>query len=160
MAANSAPSDKRLVLDNDVFTDWRKRRPHTVLAVNDYQLQFKELPKLTSVTVFEALWGIESRIVKPKAPNEPIEQWRLEVEQLIQSCGVLEFNRGAAEIAAYIFARLSHSQRNQHWRDVFIAATALAHDHGVATRNKDDFELVGRDLPTHAPTLHLAIWKS
>ncbi len=83
----------------------------------------------------------------------------MEMEEFVQTCGVLDFDERAASIAAHIFPRLSQSQRNRHWRDILIAATALAHGCGVATRNKDDFELIGRDLPSHSRILHLAIWK-
>ena len=82
------------------------------------------------------------------------------MEQLIRTCGVLDFNQLAANIAAYIFARLSKSQRNKHWCDVFIVATALAHGYGVATRNQRDFEMIGQHPPPSAPILYLAIWKS
>lgn len=42
----------------------------------------------------------------------------------------LSFNQDAAKIAAaYIFPRLLQKERNQHWTDVFITATALAHDY-------------------------------
>jgi predicted nucleic acid-binding protein len=160
MAVAAASPKTPLVLDNDVFTDWRKHRQHVELAVEDYLIQINAYPKLTSVTVLEARWGFESQVIKLGSLDPKIEQWRLEMEQFVQTCGVLDFDERAASIAAYIFPRLSQSQRNRHWRDILIAATALAHGCGVATRNKDDFELIGRDLPAHAPTLHLAVWKS
>jgi predicted nucleic acid-binding protein len=159
MAVMSASPSMPLVLDNDVFTDWRKHRQHARLAIKDYRARFKEHPMLASVTVFEARWGFESQAVKLGGLDPSHEQWRLEMEDLISSCGVLSFDQEASAIAAYIFARLSHSQRNQHWRDIFIAATAIAHGHGLATRNQADFELIGQHLPPYAPTLHLAIWK-
>jgi len=149
-----------LILDNDVFTDWRKHRQHVRLAIMDYLARFKAYPLLASVTVFEARWGFESQTIKHGGRLDPQhEQWRLEMEGLIASCGVLDFDQEASAIAAHIFARLSHSQRNQHWCDVFIAATAMAHGRGVATRNRTDFELIGQHLPPYASTLHLAIWK-
>jgi predicted nucleic acid-binding protein len=63
-------------------------------------------------------------------------------------------------IASHIIARLSARARNRNWADVFIVATTLAHGYGVATRNQSDFELIGRHLPSSAPDLYLAIWKS
>jgi predicted nucleic acid-binding protein len=160
MAVIAAPPSRPLAMDNDVFTDWRNHRQGISLLIKDYRLRFKRFPKLTSITVLEARWGFESQIVKFGGLDPKAEQWRSEMEGLIQTCGVLDFDERAASIAAHIFPRLSQSQRNRHWRDILIAATALAHGCGVATRNKDDFELIGRDLPTHAPTLHLAVWKS
>lgn len=107
----------------------------------------------------EARWGFESQIVRLGALDLKAEQWLSEMETFIQTCGVLDFDQHAASIAAHIFARLSQSQRNRHWRDILIAATAVAHGYGVATRNKDDFVLIGKDLPDIFPTLYLAIWK-
>ncbi|MGH9753838.1 MAG: type II toxin-antitoxin system VapC family toxin [Blastocatellia bacterium] len=159
MAIVAASPKTPLALDNDVFTDWRKHRQGVGLAIKDYKARFKEFPKLTSITVFEARWGFESQVVKFGGLDPETEQMRSEMEELIQTCGVLDFDQHAASIAAHIFARLSQSHRNRHWRDILIAATALAHGYGVATRNKDDFELIGRDLPDLSPTLYLAIWK-
>lgn len=160
MAVAAASPKTPLVLDNDVFTDWRKHRQHVESAVEDYLIRINAYPKLTSVTVLEARWGFESQIIKLGSLDPQIEQWRLEMEQFVRTCGVLDFDQRAASIAAHIFPRLSQSQRNRHWRDILIAAAALAHGSGVATRNKDDFELIGRDLPAHAQTLRLAVWKS
>lgn len=148
-----------LVLDTDVFTDWSQQRPHTVNFIRAYLSQNKFPPKLAAVTVFETHRGFEKLIVKSGSLDQPTQRLRSRVEQLIQDYGVLAFDQRAAEIAAYVYARLSRSTQNRQWRDVFIAATALAHGHGVATRNQSDFDLIGQHLPPQSPTLHLAIWK-
>lgn len=159
MPALSAPPGIPLVLDTDVFSDWDKRRPHTVAAIKSYLIQMKRPPRLTTITVFEVQNGFESVVAKSGSLEQAKQQMRTQAEQLIQACGVLEFNQRAAEIAAYIYSRLAHRHQNKHWRDVFIAATALAHGRGVATRNKADFELIGNHLPQHCQILYLAIWK-
>lgn len=158
MSAAPPLDDTPLLLDNDVFTHWRNQKPTIKSAINDYVKRLKSFPKLPSITIFEAQWGIEREIVK-QGDNELLSLNRDRVEELIQTCGTLDFTRDAASIAAYVFARLSKSQRNQHWKDVFIAATALAHGHGVATKNREDFELISQHLPAYAPILYLAIWK-
>jgi predicted nucleic acid-binding protein len=78
---------------------------------------------------------------------------------LTRDCIVLPFNEQSAEIAAYIWPRLSRTEKSKHWADVFIVATALEHEYGVATRNRDDFELIARHTPPHYPSLRLQIWK-
>lgn len=158
MATTPPFSDTPLLLDNDVFTHWRNQSPQIVFVVKDYISRLKSLPKLPAITIFEAQWGIEKEGIK-QGETELLKQKREKVTQLIQVCGVLDFNQNAAAIAAYVFARLSQSQRNQHWKDVFIAATALAHHHGIATHNRKDFELIGQHLPPTFPVLRLAIWK-
>jgi len=159
MAIRSATSGILLALDNDVFTDWRNNRSHAISAITDYQNRNNLYPKLPAMTVFQSRFGFEKESARLGALDEQFERLRLRMEQLINDCGVLEINDRVTAIAAYIFARLSASERNRHWADVFIASTALAHGHGVATRNRADFELIGQHLPPYAPTLDLAIWK-
>ncbi len=160
MAVRSATSETLLALDNDVFTDWRKHRPHVMSLIEDYRIHNDRPPKLTAMTVFQARFGFDKEIARLSALDEQFENSRLEMEKLVKDCGVLEINDRATAIASHVFARLSASERNRHWADVFIAATALAHGYGVATRNQSDFELIGQSLPPFAPDLYLAIWKS
>jgi predicted nucleic acid-binding protein len=95
--------------------------------------RFKAFPKLAAITLFEARWGVEKEIAKRGSLAE-LTQRLLMIEQLSQRCEVLSFNQRAASLAAYIFGRLTNSERNQHWKDVFVAATALASGCGVATK--------------------------
>jgi predicted nucleic acid-binding protein len=159
MATADALPHTLLALDSDVFTDWRNQRAHTVGAIRDYQVRVKLLPKLTAMMVFEAHAGFEQKRARSGFLDERTEQSRLKMERFIQLCGVLKIETKTASLAAYIFSRLSQRDRNKNWRDVFIAATALAHGYGVATRNKSDFESIGEQLPPNAPILYLAIWK-
>lgn len=159
MTIGPRPAHLALALDNDVLNDWRARRPTTLQAVNAYIAAAKVPPALTSATVFEMMHGFERAAVLAGGMTDRI---RLDVEHaraLTRDCVVLPFNQEAAEVAAYIFARLSKSQRNQHWGDVFIAATALVHEYGVATRNGDDFRLIADHMPLHYPALRIQIWK-
>jgi predicted nucleic acid-binding protein len=105
------------------------------------------------------LQGFEKIAAKAGGADERTQEDRQKTEQLIQACEVLPFDHAAAAVAAYIFPRLSQSDRNKHWRDVFIAATALAHNHGVDIRNQRDFELIAQPLPPAYPFLRLAVWK-
>lgn len=150
--------ETRFVLDTDVLTDWRYGKPHIKQAIDDYRSRLKRPPGLTAINVFEALKGFEEEDVKRGAGDERRKQDRDKTEKLISECLFLPFNASAAEIAAYIFPRISRSERNKHWCDVFIAATALAHGYGVATRNRSDFELIGNVLP-QTQFLRLAVWK-
>lgn len=160
MAVRSATSETLLALDNDVFTDWRKHRPHVTTLIEDYRIHNDRPPKLTAMTVFQARFGFDKEIARLGALDEQFENSRLEMEQTVKDCGVLEINDQVTAIASHIFARLSASERNRHWADVFVAATALAHGYGLATRNRADFELIGQHLPSFTPDLYLAIWKS
>lgn len=160
MATANASPLTLLALDTDVFTDWRNQRPHAIEAVRNYQLRLKQPPRLTAMTIFEARIGFELKEVKSGTLDERSQRDRANMERLARTCGVLEMGERAAAIAAHVFARLSKSDRQKHWGDVFVAATALAHGCGLATRNQSDFELIGQHLPDFAPILFLALWKA
>lgn len=148
-----------LVLDNDVFTHWRNGQLYVKREIDGYVDRFQKPPALTSAAVFEALYGIEHELSKDKITEEQAANYHNRINQLIQPCEVLSFDSAAAEIAAYICANVGKSNYNKHWNDIFIAATALAHGHGVATQNKKDFELIANHLPQSHQFLSLAVWK-
>ncbi len=147
MATGASLPDTLLVIDNDVFTHWRNQRQDVLSAIADYFKRLKQPPALTSTTIFEALWGVESEAAKGRIQEERAQQYRSRIEELSRACLILPFEQKAAALAAYIFPRLSNSGRSKHWRDLFIAATALAHGYGIATRNKKDFDLIANHIP-------------
>lgn len=159
MTLGPRPAHLALALDNDVLNDWRAGKPTTLQAVKDYTSAAKSAPALTSVTVFEMMQGFEKAAVLSGGMTEQIREDMERARVLTRECDVLDFNGQAAEIAAYIFPRLSKAERNKHWADIFIAATALAHEYGVATHNRADFELIAKHTPQHYPALRLQIWK-
>lgn len=78
---------------------------------------------------------------------------------LTRECVVLPFNQQAAEIAAYIFPRLTRKERKDHWPDALIAATVVAHEYGIATLNRTDFEMLARHIPPAYAPLRIELWK-
>ncbi|MGI8565954.1 MAG: type II toxin-antitoxin system VapC family toxin [Pyrinomonadaceae bacterium] len=157
MAIGIALPDTSLALDSDMLTAWRYQKREVLGAIAAYQSQLKLFLALTSMTVYEAIYGFENKSFKPNEPNEQTRQDRLKTEQLIKSCVVLPFDQRAAEIAAYIVPRLSKNMPKELLRDVFIAATALAHRYGIATRNKKDFDLIANHIPDGL-ILRIADW--
>jgi predicted nucleic acid-binding protein len=152
-------AETTLVVDTDVFTHWRNRHPYVLERVAGYFKRLKEFPALTSMTVFEAISGIERELVRGKIAHEQANQYHARIEQLGASMTQLAFDKTSATIAAYIYQRLAQSERNKHWRDIFIAATALGNGYGIATTNRRDFELIAAHLPNSNPILRLAVWK-
>lgn len=159
MAIGVVLPETSLVIDTDIFTDWRYRKPYALQKISSYVSRAKKPPALTSINVFEAIYGFENKIVKTGPLDERTTRDRESMDRLIRACTVLPFDEVAASIAAYIFPRLSKRDQNKHVKDLFIAATAVAHHHGVATRNRSDFELIADNLPPTHPFLRLDIWK-
>lgn len=163
-----------LVLDTDVFTAWRYQEATVIQNISAYSKLHSRFPALTATTVYEVLVGYEKTIAERGGTDERTEEGRRYAQRLVASCGsmpsgpsqsgVLPFDETAATIAAFIAARLFKQVAKRKTgpsflRDIFHAATALAHRHGVATRNQKDFELIGEHLPPSHPLLHLALWK-
>jgi predicted nucleic acid-binding protein len=158
MAIGPISPDIVVALDNDVLNNWRSRNPKTLTAINTYISLVKASPAITSLTIFEMMHGFENKAFQ-SGMNDRLARDRDRARELIRECTVLSFNQEAAEIAAYVFPRLSKSERNMLWADVFIAATALAHEYGVATRNRSDFQLIAKHTPPNHPPLRVGVWK-
>jgi predicted nucleic acid-binding protein len=148
-----------LALDNDVFTHWRTEQQYVKSEIAGYFSRLKKWPALTSITVFESLYGIERELANKKLSDEEAQKYKQKIENLCSVCDVLQFDQTAALIAAHIAANIGKSNYNGKWRDILIVATALAHGHGVTTQNKKDFELIANHLPQSHPTLRLAVWR-
>jgi predicted nucleic acid-binding protein len=145
-----------LVLDTNVLTAWRSQRARVVAAIADYQSRLKLFPALTAITIHEALYGFENKAAKSGKLDDRTRQDRLAIEQLINSCVVLPFDQRAAEISAYIIPRLKKNIPKESLLDALIAATALAHGYGVATRDRG-FELIAEHTPDNM-ILRLVFW--
>ena len=151
-------AETSLVIDNDLFTHWRNRQEYILRQIVSYMERLKQPPAITSITVFEARCGLEAELAKGRITADQGVQYGGRIDELMGSCSQLSFDNKAASIAAYVFSRLSRSERSKHWKDLFTAATALAHGYGVATRNRTDFELIAEHLSASHPILRLAIW--
>ncbi|MFL6211294.1 MAG: type II toxin-antitoxin system VapC family toxin [Pyrinomonadaceae bacterium] len=156
MPLGPALPETSLALDNDVFTHWRNGQVYVLREITEHFKRLKSVPALTSMTIFEALKGVEDEERKNKITTEQAQQYKNRIKELSESCAVLPFEQKAAAIAAYIYPRLTGQQLQKHWRDLFIAATAAAHGYGIATQNERDFKLIADLLPD---ILRVAVWK-
>ena len=151
-------SELPLALDNNIFTHLRNKRNYVLEKVKHHLFYTKQFPVIPSTTLFEANFGIQKGLVKGNFTEEQANYQKQEINRLLISYPVIDFNQKASEIAAHVFARLSQSDRNKHWRDVFIVATTLSHNYGLASQNKKDMELIANHLPKDLD-LRIAIWK-
>jgi predicted nucleic acid-binding protein len=157
MALAPATDEIPLALDNDILSDWRKGNQRVRDAITQYHNKNRSLPALPSVAIFESLYGLQ-KTNRQGELDESTKRNLENVKRLAQSCVILDFNYDAAEIAAHVCGQFKKNMPKNLLRDVFIAATALAHGYGVATRNRKDFERIGNALPRDLLLL-LAIWK-
>ena len=162
MSFEHPPPGTSLALDNDVFTHWRNRHQYVLDAITHYQSEFKLLPALTSITIFEALHGIEDDIVRKGGLAEPWQEAKRRIDELAVNCIVLPLNETAAAIAAHIFPRylpkLDRERRKKAWADIFIAAIAVAHNYALVSHNTKDFEVIADSLPD-GRRMYLTVWK-
>jgi predicted nucleic acid-binding protein len=159
MAIISASPKNLLALDSDIFTHLRNKQPYVLRKIAEHNSHTKTFPVIPSTTLFEANFGIQNALVKNEITPEDAVFHKREIDNLLVNHSIIDFNQRASEIAAYIFARLPKSEKNKHWRDLFIVATAVSHDYGLATKNKKDMELIANHLPDGLG-LRLAVWKT
>ncbi len=122
MAAN------RMVIDTSIFIEHLRAKDKSKTTL--IQLPSDVELYLSAVTYYELLMGATSK------------EKEKEVEILIDNLPILPFSDDVARKAAEIYHDLRKRNRMIGFRDIFIAATALAHDIPVKTNNRKDFERV------------------
>jgi tRNA(fMet)-specific endonuclease VapC len=91
---------------------------------------------ISVITVSELLHGV------PRASGERRMRRRAFVEHILHDIEAIPIAEPVARIHAEIWADLSDRGQLIGAHDLWIAATAAAHDLGVATRNAADFRRV------------------
>src|SRR5512145_1649280 len=123
-----------VLLDTGTLSEVSRANPVFTARARAYLLEFGRLT-ISSVTVFERLRGYRQALREGKPFHSQLKAF----ETLVQNCVVLPFDEDAADVAATIWAACSRSQR-QSLGDILIAATAIARQVPLVTRNKRDFE--------------------
>lgn len=164
-----------IVIDTDIFSHLRNEQPYVKEEIAKYFSNTKSYPALTSMTIFEANYGINNQSAKKVTLPEQVAQFSKSInDSLIEISQILPFDQKSAEIASFIYPHLllnesawlrkrkSKKKKGNRekfiWQDVFIISTALAHNFGFATQNREDAEIIAKYLPPNMD-LRLAIWK-
>jgi len=122
----------RYLLDTNVISEVRRRRPHGALLSWLGSQQVHHM-FLSAVTIGELQLGVERTRQQDSAKANEIEFW---IEQLIATYQVLPLDAACFRE----WGRIMHGKSGDLIEDAMIAATARVHDLIVATRNERDFE--------------------
>ncbi len=130
--------DEPALVDSDTLSELSRGKPMVVARVKEY-LELHGRLTMSAVTVFERLRGYRRALRLGKPFEEQLRQFQM----LVASSVVLPVDSAVAERAASIWADLGVRARRAVG-DILIAATASVHGLPLVTRNRRDFERIGR----------------
>lgn len=122
-----------VLLDTDTLSEISRGHPAVNSHARTYLAQHGRFT-ISAITVFERLRGYRHAIAKGK----PYQRHLHAFEALVQNSIVLPFDDIAADVSATIWSTCSRAQRS-NLGDILIAATAVARQIPLATRNRKDF---------------------
>jgi predicted nucleic acid-binding protein len=125
----------KFLLDTNVVSELRKRKPHGAVVAWLSQLQTDQI-FVSAVTLGELQIGIERTRDHDLNKAQEIELW---VNSLLDSLAVLSMDAACFRE----WARLMHRRPAYLLEDAMIAATARIHQLVVSTRNERDFQGLG-----------------
>ncbi len=119
--------DRRILVDTSVVIDhFRKKNKSKSLL---YELSKVNTLFLSAISKFEFLVGTKTSQIP-------------QTVKIIEGFYILSFNSNAANIASNIAKKLKAQNRIIEFRDIFIAATAIANDIPLSTLNVKHFERI------------------
>ena len=123
------------LLDTNVISELRKPKPHGAVIAWLSSVQDSDL-YLSAVTIGEIQVGIEITREQDPPKAAEIESW---LDQVSETFNVI----GMDAATFRVWARLMHRQPDHLIEDAMIAATAVAGNLVVVTRNGRDIERFG-----------------
>jgi predicted nucleic acid-binding protein len=174
-----------LVLDTAIFTHLKTecsineaerayKKVYVKEKIAEYYSNTKTFPAITSMTFFEAGFGIYDQFAKDVITQEKANEFQQNINLALAEISViLPFDQKASKIASYIYAHIlakeqkwlqqrktkkkKGNRESKIWQDIFIISTAISHNYGLVSPDKD-MEIIGKYLPEKV-NLRLAIWK-
>ena len=114
-----------LVIDTTIFIDHLRAKNKTATTL--YNIPDHFILYLSTVTLYELYIGATS------------EEKKKDIELLTNDLIVLDFNESIALKSSDIYHELRIKNQLIEFRDIFIAATALANNYTLLTNNESDF---------------------
>lgn len=119
--------DSRILIDTSVVIDhFRKKNKQKSLL---YELATENILFLSAISKFEFLVGTKLTQIR-------------QTKEIIGGFYILSFNSHVANIASDIAKKLRTKNKIIEFRDIFIAATAIANDMPLSTLNIKHFERI------------------
>ena len=132
-----------IVLDTNVLSELMRQQPADAVLAWANQLSAQDVA-ITAMNEAEILQGI-ARLPDSQRRQQLQQGWETLLGTVFQQ-QVLPFNSAAAHWFAALVSHREGMGRPISTADAVIAATALAHDGHLATRNTADFEAIGLTL--------------
>ena len=132
--------DKRFLLDSNLISELSKPQPNTNVLTNIQR--FEPLCAISAITLQEALFGVE--LLPDGSRKNRLKEY---VEIVKQKFDVIPYDATAAAYYAEIIAKCHKAGQPRPICDSQIAATALANDLILVTRNAKDFEPIAQITP-------------
>lgn len=126
------------LLDTNIISEVRRPKPHGSVVSWIEGLREDQL-YISAVTIGELQRGVERLRSHDKAKAVAIESW---LDQVATTYSVLPMDAACFRE----WARMMEGKAEHLFEDAMIAATARIHGLTVATRNENDFDLLGVDL--------------
>ena len=132
--------DKRFLLDSNLISELSKPQPNTNFFTNTQR--FEPLCTISAITLQEALFGVE--LLPDGSRKNKLKEY---VEIVKQKFDVIPYDATAAAYYAEVIAKCNKAGQPRPICDSQIAATALANDLILVTRNTKDFEPIAKITP-------------
>ena len=132
-----------IVLDTNVLSELMRQQPADAVLAWANQLKPQEVA-ITAMNEAEILKGIV-RLPDSQRRQQLQQGWDMLLSDVLQQ-PVLPFNSAAAQWFAALVSHREALGRPISTADAVIAATVLAHDGQLATRNTADFDAIGLKL--------------
>ena len=132
-----------IVLDTNVLSELMREQPADAVLAWANQLKPQEVA-ITAMNEAEILQGIV-RLPDSRCRKQLQQGWDMLLSDVLQQ-PVLPFNSPAAHWFAALVSHREALGRPISTADAVIAATVLAHDGQLATRNTADFDAIGLKL--------------
>jgi len=125
----------RYLLDTNVISESRKRKPHGAVTAWMAGLRADQI-YVSAVSIGELQRGIEKTRKQDASKGQELEDW---LDQLHSTASVLPMDAACFRE----WAKLLEGKAENLQEDAMIAATARVNGLTVATRNSKDFEALG-----------------